>query len=238
MSGLQTTRAVVLRTVKHRDNALVLTAYTERFGTRSYLVRTGKRTGVKPAHLQPLDRLELVVTEDRDRELLTVRELRLLKPYLRVPVEPARGMLLLFAQEVLCRTLREESPDEALFAFVMHSLEQIDSGERLGQLPLFFLIRLAGHLGFLPEPPRKGEDHFDLMEGHFLRQAPDHGHYMNPRTTAAFATLLRETEEGTGALLAPEARKDLLEQLLVFFRLHVEGFGQLRSPAVLHTVLG
>jgi hypothetical protein len=33
-------------------------------------------------------------------------------------------------------------------------------------------------------------------------------------------------------------RTALLEGLLDFFRLHVPGFGQLKSPAVLHAVLG
>ena len=38
--------------------------------------------------------------------------------------------------------------------------------------------------------------------------------------------------------LQPAQRAVLLENLLFYFRLHVAGFGQLKSPAVLHAVLG
>jgi len=37
--------------------------------------------------------------------------------------------------------------------------------------------------------------------------------------------------------LPSDVRIGLLEQLLDYFRLHVEGFGQLRSPAILHALL-
>ncbi|MBK6410245.1 MAG: recombination protein O N-terminal domain-containing protein [Flavobacteriales bacterium] len=112
---LQTTRAVVLRTFKHGDNFVILKAYTECFGVRSYIVRISKRGSAKPAHLQPLDRLEIVVSESGERELHTVREVRTEKAYVGIAGDPARGLLLLFAQEVFYRTLKEESPDPELF---------------------------------------------------------------------------------------------------------------------------
>ena len=42
---LHTTRGIVLRTFKHGDGSNVLKAYTEAFGARTYMVRTGKRGG-------------------------------------------------------------------------------------------------------------------------------------------------------------------------------------------------
>jgi hypothetical protein len=38
--------------------------------------------------------------------------------------------------------------------------------------------------------------------------------------------------------IAPALRRDLLDHLLLYFRIHMEGLGELRSPAVLHQVLG
>lgn len=234
---LQTTQAVVLRTFKHGDNSVILKAYTASFGARSYMVRTSKRGGIKPAHLQPLDRLELVVTESRERELHAVREIRILKPFVGIPNDPVRGMLLLFAQEVFYRTLREETPDLPLFDFIQETLEDIDTGRNLGHIPLLLLVRLAGHLGFLPEPPQPGEDRFDLREGHFFRGECAHGLYMDrPNATALAAILSNGTTSHTRSLPA-DIRKHLLDDLLTYFRLHVEGFGQLRSPAVLHDLL-
>ncbi len=234
---LHTTQAVVLRTFKHGDNSVILKAYTASFGARSYMVRTGKRGGVKPAHLQPLDRLELVVNESHEREMHAVREIRLMKPFVGISNDPVRGMLLLFAQEVFYRTLREETPDTPLFNFVLETLEDIDTGENLGQIPLLLLVRLAGQLGFLPETPLPGEDRFDLREGQFFRGAPAHGLCMDTPNALAFAALLQAGTNGSPLSLASDIRKHLMDDLLTYFRLHVEGFGQLKSPAVLHDLL-
>ncbi len=234
---LHTTRAVVLRTVKHGDNSIVLKAYTEAFGARSYMVRTTKRARAGQARLQPLDRLELVVTEAKDREMHAVRECRVEKPYTGIPKEQARGLLMLFAQEVFYRTLKEESPDAAMFAFVLQTLEDIDTGGNVSHLPLLLLMRLARHMGFLPEPPLPGEDRFDMLEGCFFRGKEQHGHCMSVEASAAFGRLLTAEASGTEVCLAHGIRKELLDQLLQFFRLQVEGFGQLRSPEVLHAVL-
>lgn len=234
---LHTTRAVVLRTFRHSDNTVVLKAYTEAFGARSYMVRTGKRGGARPAHLQPLDRVELVVSENRDRDLHTAREIRSLKPYVGIPADPARGLVLLFVQEVLYRALREGPPDPGLFTFILGLLEDIDTGADPASLPLLAMVGLARHLGILPQPPRTGEDRFDLREGHFFRGEAPHAFCLDPDHAAALALLLHAEEEGTGALPPPSRRKVLLEQLLIYFRLHVDGFGELRSPAVLHELI-
>lgn len=233
---LHTTRAVVLRTFKHGDNAIILKAYTELFGARSYIVRISKRGGARPALLQPLDRLELVVNES-ERDMHMVREVRMERAYVSIAGDPARGLLLLFAQEVFYRTLKEESPDEGLFLFVQQTLEEIDTGDNLGMLPILLLLRLAGHLGILPEPPAPGEELFDMREGHFFGGVPEHGFYMDRNSSLAFAEQLQAGPGRAGAPLAPELRKRLLEQLLEYFRLHVEGFGQLRSPTILHALL-
>lgn len=232
---LSTTRAVVLRTFRHGDRGLVLKAYTEAFGARAYFVRA-PRKGTSAGVLQPLDRLEIVVTETHERELHAVRELRVERPYVRVPTDHARGLLLLFAQEVFYRTLRAEAPDAALFAFVQHTLEDIDLGEDPAHAPLRLLVGLALHLGIAPAPPDPGEDRFDMREGHFFRGPAPHEHCMEPPEALAFARLLR-AEGGAAPPIVPALRRELLERLLVHFRLHVAGFGQLRSPDVLHAVL-
>lgn len=234
---LHTTRAVVLRTFRHNDHSVVLKAYTEVFGARSYMVRTGKRGAARPAHLQPLDRLELVVTEDRERDMHAVREVRALKPYTGIPADPGRGLVLLFTQEVFYRTLREGAPDPPLFHFVLETLEAADTGGNPGGLPLLVLVGLARHLGFLPQPPGEGEDLFDLREGHFFQGPPPHAFCMDPESSSAFARLLRTAPGQEAPPLATGRRKALLDHLLTYYRLHVEGFGELRSPGVLHDVL-
>jgi DNA repair protein RecO (recombination protein O) len=238
---LQTTKAVVLRTVRHADKSTVLRAYTERFGLRSYMVRTGTKGASRLAALQPLSRVELVVPEAGEHDLRTVRDLRIDRPYTRLQQEPMRGVLMLFAQEVLNRALREESADAQLYAFVQDTLEAMDTGADMAHQPLLLLVGLSKHLGFFPEAPEEGEHRFDLREGYFFRGDAPHEFCMEPAQADLFAELIGRVEEpdGTAAPLRASAqvRRRLLDDLLIYYRLHVEGFGELRSLEVLRAVL-
>ncbi len=236
---LHTTQAVVLKTIRHGDNTVVLKALTEALGVRSFVVRVGRKGGAAQAALQPLNRVELVAREAAERDLLTVRELRVAEPYTRVPLDPVRGALALFVQEVLYRSLRGETADPSLFAFVQEALQAMDNAPDVRGFPLVFLVRYSEELGFLPAAPQPGEDHFDLVEGEFVAGAAPHGHAMGPVLSAALASLL---PVGFARLhevsIAPSTRRDLLDHLLLYFRMHVDGLAELRSPAILHQVLG
>lgn len=232
---LHTTHAVVLRTFKHGDRSTVLRAYTELFGARSYMVRIGGRNASRNAALQPLSRVELVVSETGERDMHAVRDLRIERPYVRTHAEPMRGVLALFAQEVFYRTLREESADPGLYAFVQAVLESMDTDEDLAHHPLRLLVNLSRHLGFFPEAPSPGEDRFDLREGCFFKGDAPHDLCMEPSSATLFATLL---EGRVPSPSSAEVRRRLLDDLLIYYRLHVEGFGELRSPEVLRAVMG
>lgn len=238
---LQTTRAVVLRTTKHTDKSIVLRAYTERFGLRAYMIRTGSKGRSSLAALQPLSRIELVVTEVGDHDLRTARDIRIEKAYTRVQQEPLRGVLLLFAQEVFDRTLREESADAQLYRFIEGALDALDTSEDVVHQPLMLLTGLCKHLGFFPEAPSSGEDRFDLREGYFFRGEPPHELCMEPEQALLFAQVLQGIGPGgmTRSTLVSRGRprKRLLDDLLVYYRLHVDGFGELRSVDVLRAVL-
>ncbi|MFN6117439.1 MAG: DNA repair protein RecO [Flavobacteriales bacterium] len=236
---LVTTRAIVLKTIRHGDRTVVLKAWTERSGLRSCMLRTGGKRGVSNAALQPLNRIELVLDEHPERELHPVRELRVERPYTRISLEPVRATLALFVQEVLYRVLREEAADEEMQQFLDEALEAMDSAPDVRHFPLVFLVRLAGHLGFMPEPPTPGEDRFDLREGHFTSGSAQHGHTLGPPLSLALAQVLGADFAEMHRLTVPAAqRRELLDHLLLYFRMHRDGLGELRSPAVLHQVLG
>ncbi len=236
---LHTTRAVVLKAIRHGDNTVVLKAFTELLGVRSLVVRVGKKGGGGHAALQPLNRLELVVHEAPERDLLAVRELRVAEPFVRIPFDAVRGALALFVQEVLDRSWRGEAADPALFAFVQEALRAMDEVEDVRNFPLIFLLRYSAEQGFLPVAPQPGEDHFDLVEGEFVSGAVRHGHTMGAPLSGALASLLPiGFDQMHQVTIAPALRRDLLDHLLLYFRIHMEGLGELRSPAVLHQVLG
>lgn len=234
---LHTTGAIVLRTFKHGDRTTVLKAYTELFGLRSYMVRNSAKGNVRNGLLQPLNRLELVVTETDDREMHAVREMRVERPYINVPSDHVRRLVLLFTQEFLYRTLLEERADAALFVFVGSVLEAMDTGADAAQVPLDLMVGMMHHLGIGPELPEKGENGFDMREGRFFRGDAPHEHCLPPELSQAFAILLMRNDGGRSPGFSKGYRRPLLDGLLTYYRLHMDGFGELRSPEVLHALM-
>jgi hypothetical protein len=60
---------------------------------------------------------------------------------------------------------------------------------------------------------------------------------MDPCIASAFASLLHSELHGSEMPLDAAVRRDLLDQVLIYYRMHIEGFGQLRSLDVLHALL-
>jgi DNA repair protein RecO (recombination protein O) len=236
---LITTRAIVLRTVRHGDKSVVLKLYTEHNGVRGYAVRIGGKSGVPAALLEPMQRLAIVAQERGDRDLHHLKEVRPDKPFVSIGSDPIKGSVVLFMQEVLLRTLREESADPALFEFVHDALGVLDDEPDLGHFPIGFLCGLCRQHGFAPEPPEGPVTWFDMMDGRFVDHEPAHPHAFTGSLVPLFAQLL-ETPLGHASNMRASAsqRRALLERLLHYFRLHVDGFGELRSPIILQTVLG
>lgn len=229
---LHTTRAIVLRTIRHGDRTTVLKAYTERSGLRSYMVRAGGRNGMKAALLSPLARLELVEQERTAHDLHHVRDARIEAPMAN-PGDPTRSAVLLFTQDILLRTLKEESHDITLFQFVHDHIGRTAEAAPDPYAVVNFLLDLSRHLGFQPSAPETSEVNFDLLEGCFVPGEAPSGHTLRPPLSTGLAALIAEQPPG----LTPAQRSDLLDHLLLYFRLHVEGFGELRSLEVLRQLL-
>lgn len=235
---LRTSHAIVLRTTATGDHGVVLKAWAEGIGARSYMVRIGRKQGRHASTLQPLNRLEIVAEERPDGELHAVREVRVARPYLRLHREPMRSAIALFVQEVLYRVLHTESHDPAMDQFLDRALETMDSAEDLRCFPVVFLLQLSGHLGFFPGPPEEGEDHFDLREGCFVAAGSAHGDLMGPPLSTVLMSLLgTDLDSLESVVVPPGSRRALLDHLLLYFRMHVDGLGELRSPDVLHAAL-
>ncbi len=64
-----------------------------------------------------------------------MREVRVERPYTNLSMDPVRGTVALFVQEVLYKVLRDEAADPALFEFIQEALESMDTAEDLSHFP-------------------------------------------------------------------------------------------------------
>ena len=239
---LITTRAIIFRATKYQETSLILDAYTELKGLRKYIISGVRKAKARtPASLlQVMNLVEIVAYEREDREINRLKEVRLAYPYQRIPFDFTRGTLGLFMAEVARKTVRERENNPALFQFLYRSFQFLDQTEEaLANVHLHFLLELSTYLGFMPSGEWTVQTPiFDLQEGQFISMLPGHPHYLTEEKSAWVHQLLHLDKVHAWEIKIPKKyRLELLRELLLYYRLHLEGIGEVNSLEVLREVM-
>ena len=231
------TPALVLATIKYGDSGRVLRCYTKEAGLQGYMINSlkSKKAAIKPSMLLPLTQLHLVASNKGKGTLERIREAKVSATYNSIPYDPIKNAIALFMAEVLNRALKEEQPNEAKFEFVITACQLLDELDTVpAHFHVSFLLALSRYLGFYPDQASAGKGlYFDKVEGVFQIQQPMHPHYLDQPLTSALKALLNAGMADEQTRFPKTVRKALLGEVLSYYKLHVEGFGDLRSIEVL-----
>jgi len=240
---LHKTRGIVFKTTDYGESSVVVQVYTEKFGLQSYIVNGAKKPKAKIARnmLQPLHLLDMVVYHKETGNIQRIKEVKNWPPLQSIPYDVIKSSLAMFLNEILYKAVKQQSADENMFDFVFSAIEWLDhQADGIANFHLLFLVRLTRYLGFYPDRYLAGEaDYFDLKNGTFSRFKPDSVLYLSPPHTQNFTMLLQGTFENiAGIKLSNDERRYLINKLLDYYALHIEGFGNIKSHEVLEEVLG
>ncbi|SKB64509.1 DNA repair protein RecO [Daejeonella lutea] len=240
---LYKTRGIVFKVTDYSETSVVVQIFTEKFGLQSYLINGVKKPKAKIRlnSLQPLHLLEMIVYHKTTGTIQRVSELRHQPVFQSIPYDIIKSSITMFLNEVLYKSLRQHEPDEILFEFLFHAIEILDSlNAGLANFHLYFLLRLTRFLGFYPDKTLASPSAwFDLKDGHYSKTQPPHSYIIEPPLTAIWINILNCNFDNLQSLqISPAERKALLEKILTYYQLHVEGFGQVKAHEVLEEVLG
>lgn len=240
---LYKTRGIVFKTTNYSESSVVVQVFTEKFGLQSYMINGIKKpkSKIKLNALQPLHLLDMIVYHKPTGSIQRVSELRHQPVFLTIPYDIVKSSIVLFLNEVIYKSLKQHEADDILFEFLFHSIEILDSmSAGLANFHLYFLMRLTRFLGFYPDMSRAEDGtYFDLMDGVYCTAQPLHSLIIEPAYTLVWTSIIQSNYDDLDNLkISASARKYLLEKVLVYYRCHVEGFGQVRSHEVLEEVLG
>jgi len=240
---LHKTRGIVFKTTDYGESSVIVQVFTEKFGLQSYMVNGAKKPKAKIARnmLQPLHLLDMVVYHKNTGNVQRIAELKNSPALQTIPYDVIKSCVAMFLNEVLYKAVRQQSADENLFGFVFSAIEWLDHQTAgLANFHLLFLIQLTRYIGFYPDRYLAGDaDYFDLKNGVFCRYKPDSTLYLSPPHTQNFTALLQCSFENILQLkLSNDDRRYLIQKLLEYYTLHIEGFGNIRSHEVLEEVLG
>lgn len=246
---LHKTRGIALQTIKFSETSIIAKIYTELFGLQSYLIKGIRKqhSKIRPGLFQPLTLLDLTVYHKEKGNLQSLKEVNNLYPYQNLPFEIVKSSIALFINELICKSVREEETNQSLFDFLYDTCVELDSARSdIVFFPLLFSLGLTRYLGFYPQVDDSiGKEIFNLRDGIFQEKLPDHKYVIHPPLSILFKELIKSYEESPGYELTDEnsrhdilkARNELLAKILLFYKLHLPDFKEIRSHQVLHTIL-
>lgn len=238
---LQTTRGIILRSVKYGETSLVVTVFTEHHGVQAYLaqgVRKSKKnsTGL----LQPSLLLELETDYKPNKNLQRLRSFHPAFIYQSIQENVVKNSIAIFCAEVLLRLLPESAPMQEIFDFSFRFFQLLDHADTTlaGNYPLFFLLKTGEIIGYKLKGEYSDNTPFiNIEEGRFAEKetllAP-----LNLHDTRQLSELAHANE--TDFLLhrlSAVTRNNLTDWYLEFIRMHSQHLGQIKSLSVIRTIL-
>ena len=235
---LTKTQAIVLHSLKYGETRLIVDMFTRSQGRQSFIVSIPKsvKGKIKKQLFQPLTLLEIEYDLRPKLQLQKLSDVRLASPFSSIPFDPNKLSISLFIAEFLYYALRSEQRNEPLFDYIVNSIQWLDAQtNRFANFHLVFLMRLSRFLGFYPNLDHyQAGDYFDLRESVFLPVPPVHRDFLHPQEAEKIQLMMRMDFPTMHLFrMSHQERNRLLEISLIYYRLHLPDFPELKSVSVL-----
>jgi DNA repair protein RecO (recombination protein O) len=222
------TEGIVLRVMRFQESSLILTLYTLEEGRADFLVKGARssRSHSRHARYQLGAVLDIVYYTKPGRELHLLTESALKRHPQEIDRQPVRILYLMLVCEVFRSAVNEPEASPELYYYLREAITTLDTlPQHLFEYTLHMLLQLTAYLGFFPRieaEPTAAHIDFDVENGWF--------HAVDFPTPEAHRQLLLlasadHWEDGLiGARPSAPVRRQMLETLLRYYELHVDGF--------------
>ncbi|MBI1770128.1 MAG: DNA repair protein RecO [Bacteroidetes bacterium] len=220
---LYKTNGIVFRLTNYGETSIIVNIFTSAFGLQSYIVNgvRGRSKKTNLALYQPLTLLDLVVYHRENASIMRIKDVKCIHPYQSITNDFRKSTIALFLNEVVNRTVKEQSHAKELCEFLIQSFISLDLLQsNVENFHLIFLIRLSQHLGF--RPSEVGE----LSGG-----------WMADEQEEKILSKLLTTNYTDSITMTNVQRKNILDLLLRFYVLHSANFGELKSLSVIREII-
>ena len=215
-------KGVVFRFTRYGETSIIVSIFTDQFGLQSYIVNGVRNKSVKSkmALFQPLTLVDLVVYHRENANINRVKEIKCLHPYQSIHHDFNKASIGMFINEVLNKTVREESHSHNLCEFIISSLITLDTMvEHVENFHLQFLLKLSGFLGFGAQTVQ------DIL-----------GLRITDHAIEKLLMALIHADYSHHIVCTNPQRREALDLLIRFYQDHL-GLGELKSLQVLREIM-
>lgn len=237
---IESTKAIVLNTLKFKDTSLIVKCYTEK-GIKSYLVKgvLSKKTKskkFKPAYFQTFTLLNIIANHNNKGHLNYINEIQVYQPLHNIYSDIYKNTIALFLAEILTNILKEETENIILFQFIQNAIIWLDTQDKTNNFHLIFLMKLTKYLGFYPNQPKETDSFFNLKEGTFSFHKPINN-YISENDFLLFKTLVGIDFDSINTIqINTKSRHTLINILIQYFTIHLPEFRNPKSLVILQTI--
>ena len=147
-----------------------------------------------------------------------------------------KNSIVLFLAEMLGNSVHEEEHNPSLYNYLEYALCWLDEHPANPNFHLLFLLNLTKYLGFYPDTSDQNAPFFDLQEGSFCKN-PSLNPLIQNEILDNFKKFLGMNFDALYTIqLTKSNRRELLKMVILYYRLHVHGFREPKSLAVLNAV--
>jgi DNA repair protein RecO (recombination protein O) len=238
---LTNSQAIVLHAFKYGESKLIVDLFTRQSGRLSFIVGLPKtqKGRLKKQFFQSLSLLEAEYDERPKVQLQKLKDVRLSLPFVSIPYDASKLSISLFLAEFLYHALKGEQQNQPLFDYVWYSIAWLDGRtDSVANFHLVFLMHMSRFLGFFPNLENFREGcYFDLRAAAFCAEVPVHRDFLLPEEASRVEMLMRMDYPTMHLFrMSRQDRRRLLEVALLYYRLHLPDFPELKSLAVLEEV--
>ena len=224
--------AIVLSKLKYRDNDLIIKLFVRELGLTSFIVRGGSKKN-KTNYFQQLSLLEIEFDFNSKRNLHYFKEFESKCNLKTIHTDFKKMGVIIFLSEVLSKILIHQQKDYHLYDFIEDAIKYYDQHVFSSKFHIVFLMNLSKFLGFYPDVNNNDYQYFDLQHG-FYSQTKDSDYIIFDDDLECFNKILGINFDDLSTLtLTLVQRKKLLDNIILYYKLHTENFVSVKSLEVL-----
>ena len=224
--------AIVLSKLKYRDNDLIIKLFVRELGLTSFIVRGGSKKN-KTNYFQQLSLLEIEFDFNSKKNLHYFKDFESKYNLKTIHTDFKKMGVIIFLSEVLSKILIHQQKDYQLYDFIEDAIKYYDIDVFSSAFHIVFLINLSKFLGFYPEMNNNNYQYFDLQHG-FYTNTKDSDYIIYDDDLKCFNKILGINFDDLNRLtFTLVQRKKLLDNIILYYRLHIENFVSVKSLEVL-----
>ena len=236
---LVSSSAIVLSKVRYQDNDLIIKCLTRDLGVVTYMVKNisvSKKSKNKFAFFQLLNILDLETNFNPNRSIQYIKDLKIKYNFKSLHTNIYKSSVVMFLSEILSTIIHNEIKDIELFDFIESSLIWYDKSEESSAFYLIFLMQMTDYLGFYPDCTNMHYNYFNLEEGLF-ENSKNSKYVIKGSSLVLFKTILGiKFDSNKLPFIDKIKKKDILKNIIIYYKLHVDGFKDPKSLKVLNQI--